>query len=216
MDLLETKRQAADRRRVMLMSQGISTFLEKASLIIDSSSGPTFAYTDKKPPATKPQATKTDEGQSDPSGICLADRHEASDTQEPTNPPKPSVGDMISMTLDQAALILRQSLELKSGGVVFLDTTVGYSAAGRIDAYLDETTILGAQFLQTKNEQSQHESEIKNSSLNQPVYEIGENLSQRSKKSSTDKHKAPKVQAISAADLGMCFNNICLVPPILH
>jgi len=196
MELLETKRQAADRRRVMLMSQGIATFLENASRITDSSSGATFASTDKKP-----RGRKTDERRSDLLGVWMTDGHEASDMQEPTEPPKPPVGDKISMILDQAALILRQSLELNSGGVVFLDTTVGYTAAGSIDAYLDETTILGAQYLQTKNKQSQHDSEIRNATLSQPVHEIGENLSRRSIQSSTEKHKASKVQAISAAEI---------------
>lgn len=186
------------------MSQGIATFLEEASRITDSSSGATFASTDKKP-----RGRKTDERRSDLLGVWMTDGREASEIQEPTEPPNPPVGDKISMILDQAALILRQSLELNSGGVVFLDTTVGYTAAGSIDAYLDETTILGAQFLQTKNEQSQHDSEIRSATLSQPVHEIGENLSRRSIQSSTEKHKATKVQAISAAEIGMCFRNKC-------
>jgi len=200
MELLETKRQAADRRRVMLMSQGIATFLEKASLI-DASPAATATSSVKRP-----RAEKKDERQSDPLGIWKYDGQEASDTQESTEPSKSTIGDKISMTLKQAAIILRQSLELNSGGVVFLDTSVGYTAAGSIDAYLDETTILGAHFSKIKKDQPQHENEneIKSSTLSQPVHEIGESLSQRSIKSSTDKHNAPKVQAISAAEIGMC------------
>ena len=182
------------------MSQGITIFLEKASLITDSSSEATFASMVKKP-----RARKTDESRADPLGVSISDGHEATDTQEPTEPPKPSVGDQIGMTLNHAASILRQSLELNSGGVAFLDTAVGYTAAGSIDAYLDETTILGAQYLQTRNEQTQHEAEHKSSTLSQPVHEMSENLSRRSINSSTKKHKAPKVQAISTAEIGMCY-----------
>ncbi|KAH8585643.1 hypothetical protein B0O99DRAFT_646455 [Bisporella sp. PMI_857] len=193
---LETKRQAAERRRVVLMSQGIATFLERTSLVIDSSSGATSISTDKRS-----QARKTDESGPDPLGVWTTDGHETSDAEEPKGPAKPSVVDKIRITLDQAASILRESLELTSGGVVFLDTTVGYTDAGSTDAYLDETTIIGAQFLQTKNEHPQQESTIGSGTLRPPVHEIGENLSQRSISRSTDKHKVSKVQAMSAAEI---------------
>ena len=191
------------------MSQGIGTFLEKASRIIDSSSGATSASTNEKL-----RARKMDERQSDSFGVWTTEEHGSSDTQEPTETPKSSIGDKISMTLDQAALILRQSLELNSGGVVFLDTTVSYTDAGSIDAYLDETTALGAQFVQAKKEQPQNENEIRSSTLSQPVHEIGEILSQRSTKPSKDKHDTVKIQAVSAAEIGTSFHNNCPVPQI--
>jgi hypothetical protein len=206
---LETKRQAAERRRVVLMSQGIATFLERTSLVIDSSSGATSVTTDKRL-----HARKIDESGPDPLGVWTTNGHESSDAQEPNESAKPSVSDKIRITLDQAAFILRESLELTSGGVVFLDTAVGYTDAGSTDAYLDESTIIGAQFLQTKNEHPQQENTIGSGTLRPPVHEIGENLSQRSIRRSTDKHKASKVQAMSAAEIGVYFRNNCSLPEV--
>lgn len=199
MELLETKRQAADRRRVVLMSHGIASFLEKASLIIDSKAQSESITTEKKT-----RSRKIVDGEDIYSrSRSLSDTDDRGPTAEVS---KPSVTDKISMTLDQAASILRQSLELNSGGVVFLDTTVGYTAGSDTDAYLDETTILGAQFVQTKREQSRRKSNTQSSILSQPVFDIGDKLSPQSVKFSTDTHKATKVQAMSTAEIGMSFH----------
>lgn len=201
MEHLETRRQAAERRRVILMSQGIATFLEKASLVM--SPGPEAASTslDKKS-----QASAMDERRPNPAGTWVSGGHSVSETEEPSEPLNATVVDKISMTLDQAAVILRKSLELNSGGVVFLDTTIGFTATSCTDAYLDDTTIVGTQFQQNKDQQPQQQQETGNSSLKQPVYEVGKKLSQQSIKASTSKHRMSKVQAISAAEIGMCFH----------
>ncbi|KAG4413400.1 hypothetical protein IFR04_013459 [Cadophora malorum] len=196
MEHLETRRQAAERRRVILMSQGIATFLEKASLVM--SPGPEAASTslDKKS-----QASAMDERRPNPAGTWVSGGHSVSETEEPSEPLNATVVDKISMTLDQAAVILRKSLELNSGGVVFLDTTIGFTATSCTDAYLDDTTIVGTQFQQNKDQQPQQQQETGNSSLKQPVYEVGKKLSQQSIKASTSKHRMSKVQAISAAEI---------------
>jgi len=93
---LETKREAAERRRVTLMSKGIADFLERTSR----------------------QAEDVDESSTT----------EGSETSNNNDHVKraaePSILDKIRTTLDHAAEILRTSLELTAGGVVFLDTKV--------------------------------------------------------------------------------------------
>jgi hypothetical protein len=48
--------------------------------------------------------------------------------------------DQIKLTLDHAADILRESLELNGGGVLFLDTALGSKDAGAINDYFDLIT----------------------------------------------------------------------------
>ncbi len=134
---LETKREAAERRRVALMSKGISTFLEMTSKITGADlhepeiperrksyarglegvyPGPTWRR-DLDP---EPAVSGDGDGRSD----------EAGGNAE-------TVLDKIKLTLDRAACILRESLELTVGGVVFLDTTLGHSEPSVTNSYID-------------------------------------------------------------------------------
>lgn len=101
--------------------------------------------------------------------------------------------------------ILRESLELVVGGVVFLDTAVGYTETD-IDTYSDKSTDLGAQVEKTKmEEQSQHkdgqQKDGKETLETSGIIHMLRPFSSESTRSSDDKHKASKVIAISAAKI---------------
>jgi signal transduction histidine kinase len=81
-----------------------------------------------------------------------------------------SVFDKIQSTLDHAAKVLRESLELTVGGVVFLDTSIGYF--------------------------NDHESA---GSAAKIEHHFGRDLSNGSIRDSTIKHRRSKVQAVSTA-----------------
>ncbi|MCJ1306088.1 hypothetical protein MMC08_008906, partial [Hypocenomyce scalaris] len=49
-------------------------------------------------------------------------------------------------TFYRAARLLRESLEIELGGVIFLDTAVGYREAGITNAHTEPKTDLGPQF----------------------------------------------------------------------
>jgi signal transduction histidine kinase/CheY-like chemotaxis protein len=133
---LESKREVSERRRVALMSKGVSQFLERTTHLGEVESEEQEA-TDTA--ATTPAISQTEsEGifSSVESHIMSSTTQSSADgfSQQSTNDfSKKKKGaseivlDKIKITLDHAAEILRQSLELKHGGVVFLDTAVGYS-----------------------------------------------------------------------------------------
>lgn len=122
---------------------------------------------------------------------------------------KVTVLDQIRSTLEHAAEILRDSLELTVGGVVFLDTTEGYTDTSSTGAYFDPGTSLGAHTeeimlekdsLKTSRRQScDHPA----SGLSLPTTTEGSerHLLQGSIRSATDKYQAARVQAISTAEV---------------
>ena len=125
---LETQREAAERRRVSLMSHGIARFLERQSIKDDqvrndeehtagASAGPEHILNEKEP-------AHADSGRSD--------RRSSTETDDP-----------IQRTLHSAANILRESLEIESGGVMFLDTAVSFDGPGYTNAYSDPNTLIG-------------------------------------------------------------------------
>lgn len=126
---LETKREAAGRKRATMMSQGIAQFLEltsnetenykqaleQTSLLGSMSRRPsTSGYDDEGRNRSRARASKDNKA----------------DENTPAN-----ILDKIKLTLDHAADILRSSLELAAGGVVFLDTALGYHEASLDDDY---------------------------------------------------------------------------------
>lgn len=194
MNQLDTKRQAAERRRVVLMSQGIANFLDRTS--IESGHSETAASAMKNHPGSRVKKA-----------VPQPANYQTSTTQHPDE--LASTMDQIRVTFNQAASILRESLELTSGGVVFLDTTIYHADTGSTDAYLDETTMIGAQFVQSEKEQSSEVLSNGGSTLRPPVHEIGEIASQQSDRKHTDRRELSKVQAISAAEIGMCSCDHC-------
>lgn len=68
----------------------------------------------------------------------------STDNTSPKNTSAPNSLDPVKDTFDRAARILLESLEIDSGGVVFLDTAVTFDQAGFTDAYSDSMTDIGA------------------------------------------------------------------------
>ncbi|KAF7877649.1 hypothetical protein EAF04_001320 [Stromatinia cepivora] len=188
MKYMETQREAIERHRVALMSKGIATFLERTSRYTSS------AFDD--PYASKEVVANMTNGSIPDDTNARRDdwRSEHSNTSNQSHQSSESVLDQIRITLDHAAEILRESLELSVGGVVFLDTTAGHTEAGNLDAYLDTSTDLGKEVKDAESRKlSVHIEE-------RPKYEdYRRSLSQGTIRTSTDKHKSAKILSVSAA-----------------
>jgi hypothetical protein len=189
---LETKREAAERRRVALMSKGIATFLERTSQENELNSDTMSTPEDESRNPNYDQS-------SDLEDLEITNQNKNPGEGKLSTSPKDSILDKIQMTLDHAADILRESLELTVGGVVFLDTAVGYMETGNIDAYLDPDTDLGAQVQQSRQELNAQEGHKVD--YLRPAMQQGRHLSQGSVRSSEDKYKASKVLSMSAAKI---------------
>ncbi|KAG4027518.1 hypothetical protein MFRU_029g00420 [Monilinia fructicola] len=190
MKYIETQREATERHRVALMSKGIATFLERASRY---TSTPDDSY------ASEEVATDMENGSRSHPVTENDARREESLSQRPNMPNQPqqsseSVLDQIRITLDHAAEILRESLELNLGGVVFLDTTAGYTEPGNIDAYLDISTDLGTEVKEVESKRSLTKNEERTK-----YDEYRRRLSQGTLRTSTDKHKPAKILSMSTA-----------------
>lgn len=131
---LETKREAAERRRATMMSQGIARFLEMTSKeteeyehALENLSVPNII--------SRAQSPGEYEGAKDesPGGVELQD----DDRSIPGN-----ILDKIKLTLDHAATILHSSLEIFSGGVVFLDTALGHHEAAPAEDYFSDKQVV--------------------------------------------------------------------------
>jgi hypothetical protein len=189
---LETKREAAERRRAALMSKGISDFLERASRVVEeplsiepSVAGAQDERFDNARPAPDIRMTDT-------SGTAVALRSSQRGND--------SVLDKIRLTLNHAAEVLRESLELKVGGVVFLDTAIGYTDTGDMDvATVDE--------IGEGREDGLLEADGSRLSLSRHNDKIGRHLSRQSGRSSADKHKP----AVSYSGSRACFSNCFMI-----
>jgi hypothetical protein len=186
---LETKREAAERRRVALMSKGIVDFLDRTSQNKDLNYEASRVVEDQNTPRDS-QA---------PINIELGDPASAADSLPPSQG-KESVLDKIRMTLDHAAEIIRESLELTVGGVVFLDTTIGYTENDIIGtvAFAEPSEDINAEIPNPERENMtlQASTGLRHSYTDGGVER---HLSQGTIRSATDKHKPSKVLAMSAA-----------------
>ena len=145
MRYLEVQREAAERRRVALMSKGIAKFLEGKSSDLD---GNELYVEPKKVASISESTTLKSNGHPTPWGIqgsTCSDTYEG-DQIQPYRPSHPQMNRLVEDTLNRAAKILRESLEIQTGGVIFFDTAVGFSEAGITGAYADPKTDIGAQF----------------------------------------------------------------------
>jgi hypothetical protein len=181
---LEMKREAAERRRVALMSKGIAKFLERTS---------PESYLGTDGTSVQEDVLEKEEEEEE-------HHHETHGNPAKTSPDqKESVLDKIRTTLDHAADILRESLELSSGGVVFLDTSTGYMENDRTKAFIDSTTDFGAEGKRMHRKQKGRQGSDANllrPDISQNVPPTGRHLSQGAIRSSTDKHKASKILAM--------------------
>jgi hypothetical protein len=147
---LETKREAAERRRVALMGRGIAHFLEKTSRVTEGGVGKTAEQNFLRPNQLERYASspRTSAQMSHCQG--LMDYDDESSGEEATKSTSAKILDKIKLTLDHAANILRESLELTAGGVVFLDTALGYSASNAESAYFDISVDTGEEDTENK------------------------------------------------------------------
>lgn len=154
MRYLDMQREAAERRRVALMSKGIAKFLEGKSSQLD---GDDLYGEPKTVEAFSGEKIAQDNGDPTKSGVPQLSSTCAckTDDAQPYQPSHPKIGSLAEDTFDRAANILRESLEIHTGGVIFSDTAVGFSEAGITDAYTDPKTDIGAQFVDPSTAKSQ-------------------------------------------------------------
>ena len=141
---LEMKREGEEKRKATRMSRGLNAFVEGKSNFLEESDGRTLSPDPKTTKAASP-GRRTLQGSSseDTNGIIPAvltsnERYwpkkvaQANDTPQNDDEPEPSSRDAEAgkrRTLVRAANLLRDSLDVEShGGVVFLDTSVGFSS----------------------------------------------------------------------------------------
>jgi hypothetical protein len=171
------------------MRKGIANFLERSSLEHYLSSDEGHIRGGETPSEGREVGQKQEETQDG-----LGPSHKKPSTEKET------VLDKIRAALDHAADILRESLELTSGGIVFLDPAIGSIENDNTSAYADSTTDLGTQAERTYKEGKSRQVSDTNQlrpSLSQDSQPGGRHLSVGAIRSSTDKHKASKILAVS-------------------
>jgi len=168
------------------MSKGIAKFLDKTAQYREYGIGDTSESVDDPTPSDRVHQEQVVDGMETTTAIQSPDEF----------PIKNSVLDRIRLTLDQAAEILRESLEIDNGGVAFLDTSLANSEmdegdeivrmiANNPSAIIDEGNLVKIPDLPIR-----------------PIFPIegkGRYLSQGLIRSSADKHKPPKIIAVSVA-----------------
>ena len=182
---LETKREAAERRRVVMMSQGISNFLQRTAESISA-----------EPSLIEHEGCideKLDSSTKAPVDIQLTDSTGTAVAVQPSQRGNDTVLDKIRLTLDHAARVLQESLELTVGGVVFLDTAIGYTDIGDANAY--------SVGIEEQGGENSVDTESTRPSISRLSDKIGGHLSRQSVRSSDDQHKSAKVMAMSAAPI---------------
>lgn len=130
---LQSKREAVERRRVALMSGGVAKFLERASKLtdLDSTFGSESSGIEKTVVEDNADSSVQENTPEATEGTSQYETSITSNANDDAAPKKKGASeivlDKIKMTLDHAATILRESLELSAGGVVFLDTAIGFN-----------------------------------------------------------------------------------------
>jgi hypothetical protein len=189
---LETKREAAERRRAALMSKGIADFLERTSQYRDLNTSNQSEPDDSAQIEGVLQEEQSLDGVQNTSTSC----HKLQET-----PAKESALDRIRISLDNAADILQESLELTVGGVVFLDAVVGHSEIDDIDSQMDIRIDFESEDSLMADRDKKRQQTM-DGSLRPPLTHGGgtsRHLSQGLIRSSTYNHKPPKVLAASAS-----------------
>lgn len=195
---LEMKREATERRRLALMSQGIAQFLERDSGDQAEKIVPAVASREAPKDREAAQTAQKDFYTAD------ASKEDPKKAEKKDTGSKETILDKIRVTLDHAARILRDSLELNVGGVVFLDTAIGYSEIENTDAYLDRSTDVGASVQDiVSQDQDVHQRTNANGSQrrrSQGQIDLSKHFSKQTTRTSVDKHRAAKILAVSTAD----------------
>lgn len=168
------------------MSKGIANFLERTA----HDPEPVLAQTSAQ------ELSESLQNKSTQGDVVASDSK--NDVSNAANAPKETVLSKIRLTLKHAADILRESLELVVGGVVFLDTAIGYSDK----SYEESDSGLGNEANRdTASIQLQNENEALRLSSSSSNRIIEKRFSQGFTRDATDKHQASKIQAMSAAEV---------------
>lgn len=207
---LETKREAAERRRAALMSDGIAKFLDRSSQYKDlrlrddiESSKPgvdairSHDELESRDQDNESTATIREDAQAIATERVLDERVMAEEEFAKT-----TVLDKIRITLDHAAEIIKESLEIVAGGVAFLDAGAAHSDLEIIGALADSRLGLSSLVQQTQHEPLSPfvDGFLKPPNLS-PEESSGRHLSQAVVRSSADKHKPPKILAVSQGEV---------------
>jgi hypothetical protein len=205
---LETKREAAERRRVALMSKGIARFLERTSRDNYLGNDEGHLPEDEEEPSEDVDARGDVQIQTETENGMRAGH------SSPAPVATESVVDKIKTALDHAADILRESLELRSGGVVFLDPAIGYVENDNINISAGPTADIVAKeerpHRDEKARQGSNGSQLR-PSISQDSQPGARHLSIAATRSSTDKHKASKILALSSGSTATsCFRSTAL------
>jgi hypothetical protein len=148
---LEMKREAEERKKGTRMSRGLNAFVEgKTSVTTEDFLGNieplSSLQSDEGARSPRHRSHQQSSSSTDPPVIAPSQRQSS---VEPSGASSPSrVGTETShqdiniqqrLTFSRAANLLRESLDLLSGGVVFLDTVIGFTAGER-DTSTDSTS----------------------------------------------------------------------------
>ena len=173
------------------MSQGIAKFLER------DSHDPSVSIAARTTNPAHPMSNSSIQS-ADIQLATLANGQSRSESIKSDNEPESSILDKIRVTLDQAAEILRESLELTAGGVMFLDTAVAFTDIDNTNAYTDKNTEIGAtvqgtiQYEERIEANGQHALPSENARL-------AAQLSKRTARRSSERYKTSKILAMSAS-----------------
>jgi hypothetical protein len=118
---LESKREAIERRRISLMNTGFAKFLEQTSKQVGDIGTPGHSKAVSSSDDSEVRSSNT-ESQTDTNQTSIPDASQG-DWQRKKGASE-IVSDKIKITLEYAAEIIRETLELTSGGVVFFDTAI--------------------------------------------------------------------------------------------
>ena len=140
---LEMKREGEERRKATRMSRGLNAFVEGKTSLLEESDGRTLSSDPKTTKAASPSGWGLQGSSSEdmngiiPAVLTTVERNwpnkVAGATNMPQNDDEPELSSRDAeaakrRTLLRAANLLRDSLDVEShGGVVFLDTSVGFS-----------------------------------------------------------------------------------------
>lgn len=199
---LESKREAVERRRVSLMSSGVAKFLERATrltrLEFDSSNSLNTETTkvssmeDTAPIGVGATGVTTMITQSLPVSTNEDDWQGKERASE-------IVLDKIKTTLDHAAEILRESLELTAGGVVFLDTAIGYAEPKTKSEYFDRRSDLGTISEKTGSDELESSATMESEDLTMTGIDPRTAISPGQVRGYHDEFRPAKVLAVSAS-----------------
>lgn len=121
---MEVGREAQERKKAMRMSRGLNAFVEGRAYLSNEEYLPGSFHVghgeERGPAATHPVEL--------PRGMKLSTEQDTSQSESDADISKENVKTSHKATIARAADLLRQSLDLQSGGgVVYFDTTLGFS-----------------------------------------------------------------------------------------